>query len=849
MAFVREGKQNIMVIDEDQYYENFGEYGTHNFDELGHFYLTFEHRGMDEEEIYTKDFHHGTYRVTEFNRYPTNLENTYQDYFTVSKTMPLGRSVRSGTVFRVSGAKRTTDSFDVKDVTGSIVGMLRDSKERGVFISDASLGGSLKDAASTGGYDDRGLRPSGPRLGGATATGLAADSYYSRLVAGDTLKVCSLNFPDPFVVDVCKTVHDEPVFGLEADVPSLVGGFDTELFYYRLPEGDDEKRVDAYYLHDLTEPIEEPRRFAYNLVKERGFAFFVLDEETAEFYILHHPLQANLDFSAMSLETLTDEGLPPPLAKAEDYRVVFNLPVERFAESNDEMFRQIKVERITDRETLDTEDVKYRISAETKVDNIVDLERDFETWVDTYGYVTITDIGTIRLNPTDVTTAKNFMDIAIDNDPIQLLYNEPKVVDNMLFIFNLAETRDSFYHSKKADIHLFYDLKEDSISHPFTDKDFTIPMMKGKEIALGIDEKYYLFGYNPSRTVGDPDPVTDFFDEKELVLKRVNGVETIAKETKSGEVIFTLASRQKVRVTFETEDLEDKEVIITLEEPSEIKEITTFDFASGFYVELPEWTAAHDKVLQIGRDEYYNCDTDDTKTFQTYTLLCKKGSMAPIKLDRNTPVLERDFLVTYRGVLGTKKQVTFQKILGDLSYSGSEIVNLDWSSLRDNLTKNKVPAISVDGTYYDLLGGNTFSELRFVEILSGEIFSNQPYVEVEGGSRGMVVIDGNVYSLEQSLADYQVTLNLKKEEFKFITSEGFVVEGVAEFVSQIGKEVYTINVEGLRDKVKVTLTKGDKPFFIRTLPVSSQRILLPNKDIINLEIIQDGMLKVRISDV
>ncbi|MFH1275801.1 MAG: hypothetical protein ABIH82_01690, partial [Candidatus Woesearchaeota archaeon] len=538
----------------------------------------------------------------------------------------------------------------------------------------------------------------------------------------------------------------------------------------------------------------------------------------------------------------------PPKVKGDEHRGVFNLPVERFAESNDNMFRQIVVERVLDREILDEEDVMYRISAETKVDNLVNLEEEFETWVDTYGYVTIEDVGTIRLNPTDVVTAKNHMDISIDNDPLQLLWEEPKVVDNMLFIYNGAETRDSYYHTKSADIHLFYDMEDGEIAHPFTDRDFTIPMMKGKEFALGIDDNYYLFGYDPAATIPDPNPLTDFFDETKLKLTRVNGVENIVMSSSTNEVVFTLVSGQKVKVNFETEDLEDKEVLITLEEPEEVKVITEFDPSSEFYEELPEWTQLHEKILTVGRNEYYNCDTSDTKDFQRYMLLCKKGSTVPVQLNLNEPKREADYLMTYRGRYGSKKIVTFQKILGDLSYVGSEIVGLNWADLKDNLTQNKMPVISIDNKYYDLAGGSFFDELKLLDIATTSALSIDEYYVSEGNNKGMINLNGSLLSFEQSLTNYQVTLNLRKEGFKLVTVDGFIAQAMDEFISTIGGDVYTVNFENKRDRLKVILEDNDgKQFFVRTMPISSQTVLLPNKDIINVEVIEEDGLQVRLS--
>ncbi|HLC91347.1 MAG TPA: LamG domain-containing protein, partial [Candidatus Nanoarchaeia archaeon] len=651
-------------------------------------------------------------------------------------------------------------------------------------------------------------------------------------IQGTTFKICKLDIPDPYIVDVCKSnedISEQREFGLEADQPTVRETFNNLLFHYPLPESDDvPKQVNVYHLHDVDKPVLVPGIFAVNLINSRSFALKVDDEGTDEYYLLSHPQANYLDFELMEVTALLHPDLPPPIGKGDKEEVIFNLPVERFSETAKDKFRQIRVERLFEEEQED--DARYRITVETKTDNVIDLDKELETSVETYGFVNVQGVGEFRLNPTDIATAKSHMDISLDGSPIQLQFGVPQVIDEVLVHYNTVKTIDNYFHSKQADIHTYYDLSSEK-SHPLSDEDFNIPLMKGHEIALGVDGKYYLLGYNPSLLWTG----TEFFDLTQMRLERIGVPQGSPTEriitnydSLTSTAIYTLESGKKIKVKLDHFDTSNKQVRFSVESPDIITEIvTSFDLRKEFMVELPQPSVGVSKVLEVSGKKFFNCDNADTKLFQNSMLLCQ-GSQRPVELKVNTPNSGVfNGIATYRGIFGGKK-VTFQK-----TYDLSSSVQLKWSELTGNFSKDQFPALKINGEYFDLDGGNTLGSLRLINISSGQSFPVLQYGFEEGAQQGMIAIGETVYGFKQSLQDFMVTLTIQKESFRMLTSAGFIVQGTEEFITSVGEDIYTIRAEDY-GRFLVVLLEDEQGLFYRGVMFKDahQDVLLPNGDII-----------------
>ena len=491
------------------------------------------------------------------------------------------------------------------------------------------------------------------------------------------------------------------------------------------------------------------------------------------------------------------------------------------------------------------DDARYRITVETKTDNIVSLDKELETSVETYGFVNVQGVGEFRLNPTDIATAKSHMDISLDGSPIQLQHRVPQVIDDVLVHYHTAKTIDNYFHSKQADIHKYYDLSREK-SHPLSDEDFNIPLMKGHEIALGVDGKYYLLGYNPSLLWTG----TEFFDLTQMRLERIGMPQGSPAEriitnydSLTSTAIYTLESGKKIKVKLDHFDTSNKQVRFSVETPEMVTEIvTSFDLRKEFLAELPQPSSGVSKVLEVSGKKFFNCDNADTKLFQNSILLCQ-GSQRPVELKVNTPNSGLfNGVATYRGIFGGKK-VTFQKV-----YDLSSSVQLKWSELTGSFSQDKFPALKIDNEYLDLDGGNTLGSLRLINISSGNIFPVLQYGFEEGAQQGMVALGETVYSFKQSLQDFVVTLTIQKEPFRMLTSAGFRVQGTEEFITSVGEDVYTIQAEDY-GRFLVVVMEDQRGLFYRTIMFKDahQDVLLPNGDIVVVSISEnEGELQLQV---
>jgi hypothetical protein len=535
-----------------------------------------------------------------------------------------------------------------------------------------------------------------------------------------------------------------------------------------------------------------------------------------------------LNFDELIITPLSDLNLQPPLPHSDKQTAVFNLPVLRRFEESADRVRQFNIQRLTD----STLGVRYVLSAQ-ELDNVVNLKRELETSVDTFGSATINlhdeTLGLVGVASTAQDTSPEFAEIFIESDDddgrARLDYKIPWENDegNVLFIYsNYAANRENS-HSKLVDAHLLYKLSNRPSSiqtHKYTDRDFNIPIMRGQRMALEVNGNHYLLGYNPNK----PWTGVEFFEQDEIRLERVGGIESIQREYLVGEdtMRFTLGNDYVVIVQFDSKtDLENKVVKFSYEAPD--NNIISFVPELEYETELPQQSLTDIRnVLKVGDgDKYYeNCDSSDYRGESSVMLLCEYNNARDVvdqtdgdRLEINSPEQRRitsglHVLVLFREIFGSSKVVTFQWIIDTLNAPGGNFADdaVDWSEFRDNLIEGKNPVIEVDNDYYELGGSNFFEDLFMRNIDTDDEFPLIRYHDQAGEHEGMIAINEHLFTFDLNDNQGEFEVEIGRAEFLLVTNVGFEIgsESGQSFITRVDENLYDPTPRSYDDIFSIT---------------------------------------------
>ncbi|HLC91343.1 MAG TPA: LamG domain-containing protein [Candidatus Nanoarchaeia archaeon] len=652
------------------------------------------------------------------------------------------------------------------------------------------------------------------------------------------VKVCDdSGYKFSLLADEAKSAKDLGLVTVEGDATTGAPIADSQaVFWFPDQEGvKDDKEVYVFKYRNVTDKsvLEEGSTFSNNLVKGRRMAFLLEDEaEGKQYYLLSHDSTGLLNFNNLKVIAMHKPELYSPLPDSDRERALFNLPVEAFrAES-----KQLNIQRL-----INESSATYNISGVTAVLRSVNLNKELQTGISTYGSVDVQGLGLVRLSTSDVVTTSRTMDIRVGpkNDltssfPYQLDLEVAQAIPKdgdavntgaQKYLFHYETFREETArgadnpHTKVADIFLLYDLGAPSdvnpngltAQHTFSDMDFTVPILKGKQLALHWEGKYYLLGYNEglqwSETVRE-NP-RGFFEEGKLELRTLGqrGKLRARYVPEEKTAYFDLPSGDKIKVTFD-DTIGSKLVRFSAVNfiPSAI---TDFNPETEFEANLPEQSQTEVfnqlRVLNAAGTTaglFRNCDNRDYSNRPGEMILCSQDQTFA-NGDILTKFNPGEDLFTYTGtVSGAKvlvtlknrlsqynKEVSFQYLLP----AANLVQNLGWLDFTDLLLAGKSPAIKLNSGYFEITGTDQFGSLKLVNI--SQTAEQYPIVHYQQGvkdNEGLVAINENLFGFKQfEDASRTDRLRIEFEQFKLVNTNGLSLgaDDEVDFITRIDADV------------------------------------------------------------
>ena len=470
----------------------------------------------------------------------------------------------------------------------------------------------------------------------------------------------------------------------------------------------------------------------------------------------------------------------------------------------------------------------------------------------------ISSLGTVSLDSRDFKDFAEVMRVSYgDNKNKELLFQQPTGVDASVVKVRNGDIAQAlfYYHTydettttKTASIHLYYDLSVSDKYYPFTSVEFIQPMLAGRKLALSLDGKYYTLGLSEGSSA---------FTYSQLRLKSLTETTELLPLVEGSMVTFSLDNGRKIVLEFSTVNQRVTFKSTTAAKAAE-NEFVPF---SDYKAVLPALStvAGVENILTINTVAYKNCDTSSTKLFSGSMLLCAGDQKKELRL--NEPVSKmpysttqylNDVLIWFRSVSGSEKVVTLHY---NLTKSGGAWL-VDWESIVSNVTSYpaKNPVLLLGNTYYELLGGNTLSLFKLKKVPTGEEYGIFLNSTKEGYQTGLFAINNNLIYFQQRLDDFNIKLHILEKEESIVTATGFNITTNAKFVSSLEKadKPYQFRAVVSNGLVQVTLrdlsnSAVSQEFFLANLPEKESRsALLPNGDVVILEVLQLNPIVVRI---
>lgn len=671
----------------------------------------------------------------------------------------------------------------------------------------------------------------------STISELKFDKENKASISGQTVKICNRDIAMRDSVRICGVMERE-LFSLKANEPTEMNGYPGVLFYFPEPVNENPKEVFIFGLADITSKKAEYNGviFTENLRSGRRYAFKLRDRGENEYSLLTYPVPESVDaveyvdMDKLQYFPLSDKLLPSPKASGDQEITYFNLPLERMTSTSKNKIRQVEVRYMGE------EKGTFEVSSTTSVDNTVDLSMEKEAKLNTYGFVNIKNpkLGKLIVDQNDIMIDKSRVKVSLGGrKEVDLVFEQPQEVNkNALFYYNDASATEGVF-TKYIDIyyllHLTGNVKQ---TVPYGD-DFILQTMKLNSMALELDGKFYLLSYDINKKWNGE----RFFEYQELELSGLGGAEVFSSEinTEESSITFFLEDNRSITIKI---DYDNSVVEFTAMGSKEVAEIVTNLIE---FVPQRDYEAALKPgyTLEIGSQQYHLCDTADTKKVTEFVLLCNDRDEVT-RVERNEPLLldelsRENIILTYRGRNKGDKVISFQYILDDFV--------LPWNDLVLNLTANRNPVIYWNDRYYELLG-DTVSETAFSDLKLKELNSSSIYYIVHrsissGNSEGMIPVKGKLLSFRQEFDDnYNIILYIEQPDYVLVGPGGFVLRmgDDQEFISEVGNDPYVISVYG-DEQARIELLKDDLLFFVITLPGGQSRdILLPDGNIIKVDV-------------
>ncbi|MBI2662015.1 hypothetical protein HYX11_00980, partial [Candidatus Woesearchaeota archaeon] len=655
----------------------------------------------------------------------------------------------------------------------------------------------------------------------------------------EKLKVCVPDLASIFTLKVCDE-KDVNVFNLnDKEVYVNQQTYQDKLVSYNAPDikGNASKEGKIFYLVSglAQAQNQEGLTFTNNMAQGKRLAL----EVEGNYYVLSHPQAKYMDLTQLKLTDISNKDQPQYIAEGNQEEVVFNLPLGK----------QINVKLNLD------PDLGYDISARTAVKNVADLEKQLQAQFSTYGSALI--------NSMEVSVAENDIKTYMDTVKVsgigivkELKYQKPVISGDgqkILWYYNTFAVAGANTFNKYIKAYLYYDLTKSKGEHTFTDMEFTLPLVKGAQLALGIEENYYLLGYS------EPwDPLTPIgFTLNKLQLTKLGSKEIYSAEVTKEGVQFKVEGRI---ISVSVNSLDNKIMFSgkTIAEAAK-KEV---DLEQEYAAKLPPENEAVRNLLEIkdsGKGyKYYNCDTSSTKLLKDFFLLCDSvtvnpltGKDLPMQIDMNLVKEfkeedEPNFVVWYKASQSGEKNIWLQKVI-EVKENTPAVFD-DWDLMTSNLVNGQNPAVKfstgMGEEYYELTGGRELNSFMLKKIPLGEELVIQMQSTKEGYNNGTIVVGDKLVFFRQYLEDYNIKLEISLLIPKLVTTDFVNVTGGevnnAEFLTGVGGQAYNLIVTKDKDnkRVIVDIAEADREPVFRTKLVvgASKKVLLPNGDIVSIEV-------------
>ena len=693
-----------------------------------------------------------------------------------------------------------------------------------------------------------------------------------------SLSVCANDAPAvKTAMSVCYTGE---VNGATAEIKNSIGDGQVKalgsyvpyVLWYVAPVGELDKMAWAFSVFDISTDTnvkqESALAFSTNLVAGRRVALKVNVEGKDKYYLLSHPVAKYFDFAQLNITDISDKNRPMYKSEGDQSKVVFNLPLKK----------QVNVELVFG------QPLEFKLTSSTQVKKDVDLAAELQSSVSTYGATTFVEdknlfanaLNKISVSSKDISLLTNKMRVeygaeGLKND-VELLYRTPIELEGHALLYYHTFTSGGLNaFTKYADVYLFYDLsmkdvttgKTKSYTHSFDDTTFILPLVKGRKMAFKLDDNYYLLKYSEAWS----EKSVNGFSWDKLQLTSMDGVTTYAAKLTEKGVVFDVGQKE-IFVDFDT-----KNSIVTFSGKTQVEFIKqSVDLGKEFATVLPQMTLPKVTNLEIieetNTETIRNCDSESTKEFGSYVLVCVEGLGSPLKILVNQPWVRKleevadkedksklpDYVLWFKGKSTSGKDVAVQKRF--VFESQKSVSNIDWALLQKQLTEKKQPLFEVNTNLYELSGGKELSSFVLKKVPSGEVYPIQMESSIEGAQNGTIAIGENLVFFQQSLFQYDAKLNVKLLAQKLVTKEGFNVtsKNVADtvvIVSNIGQPSYKLEFTALNSEVQAgsfVFTKYSieifdpsvdvkSPFYKSFLPAgTSKTVLLPNGQSIIIEV-------------
>lgn len=672
------------------------------------------------------------------------------------------------------------------------------------------------------------------------------------------LSICADDPPKE--VQGMSICHGGKEDNIKAGGVKFLGTYVPYVLWYVAPVPGEQKIARAFSVFDLNkkkqdgtlEVVSEPSLlFTTNLADGRRVALHVEVADEDKYYLLSHPEAQYFDFQQLNLTDISDVKRPMYKSEGDKSEVVFNLPLKK----------QVNVKLNFGEPTVGKSSLTYELSSTTQKKTEVNLLTELQASVSTYGSTPfkddglLKDLGTVAVSENDISLLKDTMRVKYGtNGDLELSYRKPVVVQtNALLYYHTFTSGGLNAFTKYADVYLFYDLTDSkkSYTHSFDDTTFILPIVKGRKMAFKLESTYYLLRYNKPWTAES----VDGFDSNNLELTSMDGVTTYAAKPIAGGVQFDVDQKQ-IQLVFDTKDPKDRRVTFKGVKLTEFGK-QSVDLGKEFAGVLPSMsTKLEIKDATDVTETIRNCDSESTKEFGSYVLMCVDEAKGNIKVVANEPwvrTLQKDgpgkpdYVLWFKGKSASGKDVAVQKRF-DLKAS---VKNIDWVALQKALALKNQPVFEVNKNLYELSGGKELSSFVLKKVPSGESYSVQMQSSIEGGQNGTIALGENLVFLQQSLVDDNTKLTVTKLDEKLVIKEGFNVSEInpatpVYFVSNIGQPVYKLEFTSLSAKppfekysILIFDTAVDEkvPFYKSYIPAGvSKTVLLPNGQSVTLEV-------------